>query len=115
MNEKTIPNKHNKWIDGFDKGETFFSGVQVLGKALLWISIIITLLFFWIAFTLAFPEYTDIGVLMFLVVRLAILLIMAGWLFKVFCGWVHRKLYAKEAKELELAAQRNYGDTKKRR
>jgi len=102
--------KHNKWIEGFEAGEKFFTWIKTFGDTFLILVCIISSALFLINLGLTQPSYLGVSVLLLKVLRLGAYMLILGLALAYICRWLANYLSKKETDVIEEVA---YGRTKK--
>jgi hypothetical protein len=104
--------RHNFWIDGLEKGTSFFGYIFSLGFGLFYAVTFLTLVYFWLEYytsNINTPLLANFALTFLLILKLCGFLIIFGLIFKYFCYYLSIFLSHKEEKKLLEVGKKKYG------
>lgn len=103
--------KHNKWVEGFEAGATFFKWISSFGYSFVVLVCAVSSAIFLVQFGISNPDYLGVVVILLQLLRLGVWMLIIGVVLSWLCKWWAEHLYRKELKVIEGVA---YGRDKKR-
>ena len=97
MNKKTV-----KLLNILKFGTTATRNIGMLARALLWVNVITSVIFFWYIVFTFYEPYQAIAVTMLKFVRLSIFMFAGAFIFHYFCSFVHELVYNKAIKKYNV-------------
>lgn len=104
--------KHNRWVEGFEAGATFFSWISSFGYSFVVLVCAISSAIFLVQFGISNPDYLGVVVILLQLLRLGVWMLIMGVVLSWLCKWWVEHLYKKELKVIEEVA---YGRNKEKR